>query len=516
MGRQARSRPPRSRAPAVVAVIDIGSNSGRVVCYRANAAGQLRILATTRAALRLVADVDDHKKLKQKSIERTLHALRDFRAIALGAGARRIVAVATAALRDASNGRALIQRVQRELGLRLEIIDGEREAQYGFLGAVRGLPVERGLLFDVGGGSMQLTRFQNRKPLRRVSLALGALRLSHRFLDGDPPREEEQHRLRAYVRRKLVKAGLRPLRPGDELVGTGGTIRNLANVDRRGRSYPIARLHGYVLSRKRVAEIAALLAARSLDERERIPGLSDERGDSIVGGALAIETLMEALQAERLRVSGQGVREGLAYSLLGDELPPVEVVRRSSIASLVSRFATWDATTAERRRSVAAALARQLVPRAPRDVREALDHAANLLDVGRSMDFFDRHEHVAEMVVATELLGFSHRDVALIAATLLAAREQGPGAKAWSPLLREADEDAIARTGLILALADDIEERCPKGTKVRVRVKRGQSTVTIAVPELIAWRSRDLARRFERVFDRRLAVRNSRQTFNGG
>lgn len=505
---------PRPRPPAAVAVIDIGSNSGRVVCYRADAAGQLRILATTRAALRLVADVDDRKKLSKKSIERTLQALSDFRAIALGAGARRIVAVATAALRDARNGRALLQRVQRELGFRVEIIDGDREAQYGFLGAVRGLPVERGILFDVGGGSMQLTRFQGRRALRRVSLPLGALRLSHRFLLSDPPREEQQHRVRAYVRRKLLKAGLRRLRPGEELVGTGGTIRNLANDDRRSRSYPIARLHGYTLSRKRVAEIAALLGSRTLEERERVPGLSDERGDSIVGGALAIETLMETLEAERVRVSGQGVREGLAYALLGDELPAVEAVRRSSIASLVSRFATWDQATAERRRSLAAALARSLLPRASGEIREALDHAANLLDVGRSMDFFDRHEHVAEMVVGTELLGFSHRDVALIAAILLAAREEGRGPKAWNPLLREGDFDSVARAGLVLAMADDLEERCPKPAAIRLRVERRRSSVTLAVPELIAWRSRGLAKRFERLFDRRLVVKNARQTFS--
>src|SRR5262249_49007996 len=154
---------------------------------------------------------------------------------------------------------------------------------------------------DLGGGSLQLIRFTGRRETSRVSLPLGALRLSHRFLKSDPPREEEQHRLRAHVRRKLTKAGIGRLKAGQERGGTGGTVRNVANVDRRGRSYPIARLHGYQLSRKRVAEIAALLASRRIQERERVPGLSDERGDSIVGGALAIETLLETVEAERVR-----------------------------------------------------------------------------------------------------------------------------------------------------------------------------------------------------------------------
>jgi exopolyphosphatase/guanosine-5'-triphosphate,3'-diphosphate pyrophosphatase len=499
------SRARARRAFPPVAIIDIGSNSGRVVVYRTDPAGQLRILSTTRAALRLVADIDDDKKLKSQAIERTLYALRDFQAVARGAGARRTLAVATSALRDARNGRVLIRRARRELGLVLQIIDGEREADLGFRGAVRGLPVERGLLFDLGGGSLQLTRFAGRRARQRISLPLGALRLSHRFLKSDPPREEEQHRLRAHVRRKLEKAGIARLRPGEELVGTGGTLRNLANVDRRARSYPIPRLHGYLVSRKRVVEIGALLASRSIGERERVPGLSDERGDSIVGGALAIETLMEVVAAERVRVSGQGVREGMAYSLLGERLPSVADVRRASVLSLASRFATWDVRRAERRCAVGAALLRGLMPRASVELQEALDHACRLLDIGRSLDFFDRYEHVAEMVVATELLGFSHRDVALIAEILLAAREEGKGAKAWSPLLREGDFQDVERAGLILATADDVEERSRPGP-IRLRLERRRRTIRLRVPGLLAWRPRGLGARYERLFDRELRV----------
>ena len=502
---------PRSHPP--LAVIDIGSNSARVVVYAQDSAGQLRILAGTRAALGLVRDVDDGKRLSQDSIEKTLDALRDFRAIALGGGARRIVAVATAALREATNGAALLRRVRRETGIRIQIIDGQREAEYGFQGAVRGLPVERGMLFDMGGGSMQLTRFRGRHASERVSLPLGALRLSVKFLKRDPPHEQEQHRLRSHVKRKLEKAGVSRLRPGEELIGTGGTIRNLANVDRRSRNYPIGRLHGYVLTRKRVAEIAALLASRSLEQRERVPGLSDERADSIVGGALGVLTLMEAIDARWVRVAGQGVREGLAYSLFRSPLPDVAEVRAQSVASLVSRFATWNGSSAARRRSVAAQLAKGLAPRLSAEVREALDHAANLLDVGRSMDFFDRYEHVAEMVVATELNGFAHREIALVAAILFAAREEGPGPKAWSPLLHDADRDAVARAGLLLALADDIEERCPPRVPIRLAVKRARRAVSIKVPALIAWRARGLAARCERVLGFRLNVRNGQRTF---
>src|SRR4029077_12196845 len=141
----------------VVAVIDIGSNSGRVMVFERDIPSHLRLLAGSRASLRLVHDVDARGTLSDATMARTTEALRDFQAIATGAGATRIVAVATAAMRDASNGPLFVERLQRELGIRIEIIGGLVEARYGFAGAVRGLAVSSGLLFDLGGGSLQIS-----------------------------------------------------------------------------------------------------------------------------------------------------------------------------------------------------------------------------------------------------------------------------------------------------------------------------------------------------------------------
>jgi len=242
----------------------------------------LRIRASTRAPLRLVEDVDDASELRPEVVERALEALADFRAVALGSGARRIVAVATAATRDAANGSAFIDRVRSDLGLDVALIDGASEARYGFLGAVHSLPVDEGLLFDLGGGSLQVSQFRRRRPGRNWSLPLGALRLSHRFLESDPPSLLELRRLRDHVHQELVKAGLPRLGDSDRLVGTGGTLRNLAKVDRRARAYPIDRVHGYSLSRKRIREWGSTLSEKRQARRASTPGLSDARADSIV------------------------------------------------------------------------------------------------------------------------------------------------------------------------------------------------------------------------------------------
>lgn len=489
-----------------IAVIDIGSNSGRVVVYQPERAGRFRILAGTRAALRLVREVDGTHGLTAEAIERTLEALSDFKAIFVGAGAGRIVAVATAAVRDAQNAPELLLRIREALGVDVRIISGEEEAWYGFLGAVHGLPVEHGVLFDLGGGSMQVSHFQDRTLVRSVSLPLGSLRLSDAFLHSDPPKTSEVKKLQAHVRETLDRAAVGPLLTGEALVGTGGTVRNLAKVDRLARDYPLTRLHGYVISRGHVNDLAALLASRKLKQRREIPGLNDDRGDSIVGGALAVETLIELIEAREVIVSGQGVREGLVLGGHEKALPPPAAVREASVAALASRFVVWNKSTADRRVAVADLLHKTLEPGAPAELREALRHAARLLDIGRSVDFFDRHEHAADMAIETDLAGFSHRDLALVSSVLRHAGDEDTPEKKLSPLVTADDIPAIERAAVLLRVADDIEERCPPGIPLTLECRRGPREVAVSVPQLVAWRPRKIAARFERAFGLALAV----------
>jgi exopolyphosphatase/guanosine-5'-triphosphate,3'-diphosphate pyrophosphatase len=494
-------------APRRVAVIDIGSNSARVVAYGLDAAGQLRIVASSRAALRLVRDVDRGHRLSPETVNGLVETLSDFRALALGAGAETIVGVATAALRDAENAAALMARLRDELGFPLDVIEGEAEARYGFLGGIRGVPVEHGQLFDLGGGSLQITRFFQRTLDRAWSLPLGALRLSQSFLTTDPPSEEELRRLRKHVRRALEDAGVPGLRPGEELVGTGGTVRNMAKIDAQARNYPISRVHGYVLAREAARELAGTLASRRLEKRERMSGLSGERGDSIVGGAVAVDTLMGEVGAVHVRVSGQGVREGLAYSLLGEGLPSPAEVRERSVVSLTARFAGWDAEHAERRVAVVEALWSLLFPSGDVQTREAVRHAARVLDIGRAVDFFDRHEHAADFVIASDLDGFTHRDIALLALVMRSAGDEDADPIRYSPLLGREDRDTVGRAGVLLALADDLEERCPPGAALTLTGRIVEGGVVVEMPALLGWRPRALGRRFARAFGRELVIK---------
>ncbi len=486
------------------AVVDIGSNSGRMIVFRLREGEHLDVIEDARAPLRLARAMRNAGTLGTDAIERTVEALRDFRAVAEGAGASRIIAVATSAVRDASDGPVLVERA-RKIGIPLQVIDGDLEARLGFLGAVHDLPVSTGFTMDVGGGSLELTRFVDRALVGSWSLPLGSLRLSDEYLERDPPTERDVAKVRKAVAAALDDAGLVELRKREDLVGIGGTVRNLAKIDLRRTDYPLPLLHGYELSERRVLEIVEDLAERTMKRRAQVPGLNPDRADTIVGGALIVHATMQHLGARRLIVSGRGLREGIALDAAGTDVPPPRWVRTISVATLAARFATWDAGAAERRAGLAVRLHEALDPEAPIPVREMLEHAASLVDVGRAIDYYDRFEHAAMVATAADLAGFSHADLGILTAILRQADDDirlGP----YGRLIEDEDRQAVLRAATALALADELNRRIRKDAPAPVSANWLRDGFEVVAPVPGGWRPRGVADRFLQVFGRPLLV----------
>lgn len=497
------------KSPAV-AVIDLGSNSARVVVFRVGTGGVLDVLADEHVSLQLIRGLDKEGRLRDDAMEGALRLLRDFRLIADGAGATRIHAFGTAALREAANNDVLLQRARKESGIRLEILDGDGEGRAGFLGAVYGLPVHDGIVFDIGGGSLQLTRFEDRRQKQTCSLPLGALRLADDFLHSDPPTSGQVKKLRAHVQRLLSKAKIGKLSSlgdsgeGGRLVGTGGTVRNLAKVDARRWDYPILRLHGYELTAARLRELTALFLTRDRGDRASLPGLNRSRADSIVAGSIVTECVLEACGAKRFLVAGQGMREGAVLLAAGGRLPAPLKVRAASVAAFASRFATCDATRATRRSRIVLSLYDQLEPYPDPTWREMLGHAASVLDAGRSIDFYRLHAHSASMVRSSGLAGFSHRGIGLLSSMIEMADRGGWDPRRCSPPVGEDDYDALERAGVMLYLAEAVEQRRAPGRAAAITARSTGRAFVLREPGLTSWDDTDFAKRFRDAFGKEL------------
>jgi len=494
----------RSRDDRPFAVIDIGSNSARMIVFRAREGEHLDVIEDARAPLRLARELGDDDRLGTAAIERTLEALRDFRAVADGAGASRIVAVGTSAIREAVDGRELVDSA-RELGIRIEVIDGDLEARLGFVGAVHDLPVVHGATMDVGGGTTEVSRFHDRRLDRSWTLPLGSLKLTDRSLTSDPPTDLEMKDSRKQIRSTLTDMGIPSLAGADRLVGIGGTVRNLAKIDLRRTRHPLPILHGYVLAEERVAGIVADLAALPMKRRAKAPGLNPDRADSIVGGGLIVDAVMRHLGVDRLIVSSRGLREGVALGGPDVEVPDPAWVRTISVATLAARFATWDHGAAERRAQLAGRLFEELVPDAAASIGEMLQHAAFVLDVGRALDYYDRFEHAATVVTAADLAGFTHRALGILTAILRQADDDtslGPYAR----LVPREARPTVLRAATALSLADELNRRIPRGRAAPFSCAWDGERFEVMAPVVPGWKPRGVARRFRAVFGAPLTI----------
>lgn len=490
-----------------LAVIDVGSNSGRMIVVRCPTGEHLDVLVEQRVPLRLARDVAANGSIGEKALARAIGALHDFRDLAQAHGAARMIAVATAAVREASNGKEFLERVGRETGIDVEVIDGAREATLSFRGAVHSLPVEDGMLLDVGGGSLELSAFSKRKLVRSWTLPLGALMVSERFLSGDPPERGERRRLIDHVVESLSDDAVARLGADGELVGTGGTVRNLAKMDRRERNYAVPRLHGYLLPLSHVDELTHLLASRPIEKRALLSGLSADRADSIVGGSIVVRTVMEFIGARELIVSGKGLREGAALEALTDGIPSASSARASSVRSFASRMSSWEPDRADRRAALAADLLSALVSPVEQELAEMLGHACVVLDLGATIDPYNRHEHAAAAVLAGDLSGFSHPQLVVVAAILRRADKQDAGLKPFKSLLRSYDPVGLTRAATVLAVADEVDRRLLPGATVIVGGSR--KTLTIEAPLRPGRWIDALSERTRIVFGRSLALQEA-------
>ena len=261
--------------------------------------------------------------LDEDSLRRLMDTIRDFVAVAKSAGAGGTVFAATSFLRDARNRDEIVRCVREETGAEIRVLSSSEEARHACLGAVYGLPVDSGVVVDIGGRSAEIVELRDRGVGRKRIFPLGALRVSDEFLRSDPPSKKELAALRRHAEATLESPLGEYSLDGGFLVGTGGTIRNLAKIDRRRRSYTFSRLHGYKLTGNRLAAIVRDLRSKDRGKRRNVPGLNPARIDSIVGGAVVLHSIVRALGARSIIISGDGLREGLALDLEGDSLPDV-------------------------------------------------------------------------------------------------------------------------------------------------------------------------------------------------
>ena len=396
----------------LTAVVDLGSNSFRLVVYRYEPGGAWAVWDEIRAPVRMSAGMGEDQILRPEPVARALEAVRTFVAFCRQTGIDDVQAVGTSALRRAANGADVVAAMEAE-GLAVRILDGGEEAFYGGLAILNSTTVTDGCGLDMGGGSVQLMRLRDRTVAESVALPLGAVRTTESFLDGD--QRSGLKSLRKEVRRLVGEHSWFGAAEGP-LAAIGGSVRNIATAAQRLYGLPNGGVQGFELTADHVARVVDELAGRSIEERRALSGISPDRGDVILAAAVVLQTILEEGGFSQVEITEAGLREGVFFDRYHrDRDPPVaEDVARASVENLLLRHED-DAGHARRVAGHALAifdgLGSACAVEAGPDDRRLLEAAALLHDIGRAVGFDDRHKHARYLILNEGLPGFTRDDM---------------------------------------------------------------------------------------------------------
>jgi len=498
------------------AVIDLGSNSFRLVVFTA-AHGWWKRTDEIFLAVRVGAGLDATGELGEAPMQRALEAVEVFAHFltATQIGAQDVAAVATSAIRDASNQAAFLERVQLDTGLQVRVLSRDEEAHYGYLAAVNSTTLADGVVLDLGGGSMQLVEVNSRHPGRLGSWPLGAVRMTEHFLpDGDEASKKERKALRAHVEQALADDAAWLPRAGRRLVGIGGTMRNLAAAVQAEEDLPSLGVQGFEIRRVALDDLIKRLAHLPASERSSIKGIKYARADLILAGAIVVQAVLEFGGFDAIEVTEAGLREGVFFGSHLDGDPPLfDDVRRASVLNLAARYHVDHAHT-EHVCRLALGLFDELAAAGLHDgdrwERELLWCACVLHDIGMSVDYDDHHKHSRYLILNAGLPGFTPREVALIAQAARYHRKGMPDFGELEPLARDGDGARLDRMSILLRLAEDLERSRDQSVR-DAHVRSDDGTVCLeleadgaaSVERWAAQREVDL---FDRAFQKQLKV----------
>ncbi|WP_417673736.1 exopolyphosphatase [Roseibium sp.] len=474
-----------------VAVIDIGSNSVRLVVYERKAR-MPTMLFNEKILAGLGRGVAATGRLAQESVDLALKELSRLRALCDHIGVQETHIVATAAVRDAENGSRFVARVEEILGAKVRILNGNEEAYYSALGVIAGFWRPRGIVGDLGGGSLELVEVSGAKPGVGSTFPLGGLRLQE-MSEGDisKARKITDESLKGYAWPRME--------PGERtFYAVGGTWRSLARLHLVQNDYPLHVMHNYEIPAEEAIAFCRSISKRNLEDVPHAEVVSKQRRPLVPFGAVVMERALQAMNAEKVVMSATGVREGLLHEAL-----PLDLREQDPLIEAARELAVLRARSPE--------FAEELIGWTDRifaelgidenEYERRLRHAACLLsDIGWRAHPDYRGEQSLNIISNAAFVGLDHAGRAYLAASVF-YRHQGLGEAALSPVIRTLFTDRLRDRARILGAAMRVASLLTAsmdGVLPHVTITRASDEMVMKLsPKLAALDGERLMKRFK-------------------
>ncbi|PSR29186.1 MAG: hypothetical protein C7B47_02360 [Sulfobacillus thermosulfidooxidans] len=461
-------------ASSILAIIDIGSNSVRLMIVRRLAHGAAVILDEQKATPRLALAKDSEGFLTLDGFTRLVQALRYFRDVAQAYGASPVIVRATASLRNLANQQQVLQEITRQTGLTVEILSGDEEARIGFLAVQETIVLSRGWTVDVGGGSTEIVAYEDGQMRHQHSFPFGAVSLSSLNM----PLKD----LLMWLQEQYTHGNWLPSKP-PQAIALGGSARVMARAIQAELDYPLQQIHYFRIPTLMIEAWLAKIAAMTPDQRKKLAHIPKDRVDIIVPGIAIILALLKTTQADSLTISGYGLRNGLLLQHLGTQTKTFQSLALDSAWNIALR-SEWPSTLAQGLQQQVKRLGQELkgiLGLSDRSL-ELAQCAALLRYSGRNINMYHWDQHTFYQILAAPLTGLSHNEwvaVALIASYRSAKRLQ----KFWSPyssIVSRQELVLIRQLGVLLRLAEIFSPPLMNGVE-RLNLQHSNKQLIITV-----------------------------------
>ncbi len=397
-----------------IGIIDMGSNSVRFLIYEVDTDGYHQEIQNLKVSARLSTYINDEGEMTGEGIEKILNLLNKFESIAEGYNLTTVRGAATAAVRNAKNREEILKAIGQKSAFPFEVLSEEQEAYYGYLAVTNSTDFQEGVTIDIGGGSTEITYFENRELKHSVSFPFGALTLKEKFVKGHTPTKKEQKRLIEFLQESYRSLPwLKDLQV--PVIGIGGSARNLALVHQNRNAYPLSGLHQYVMTAEETTETSEWLTDMSLKKREKTDGLSKDRADIILPAVHAMQVLLTETKSNEFIISNYGLREGLFFEKL---LQPIQVthfpsVKEESLYQLSNHY-RLKAEDQKQMAVLSSYIANELIQHRLADFSEQeiqlLRLGAKMFYVGKTIHPESKSQHTFYMLTNQSIDGLSHMD----------------------------------------------------------------------------------------------------------
>lgn len=414
----------------ITTIIDIGSNSARLAIFQKTSRYGFHLIHEAKSKVRISEGSYEHDSfLQPHAMDRAIEALQAFKQISQSFKSKKLICVATSAIRDAPNKTEFIARVRRECGINIKVIDGVKEAYFGAIACANLLHKKNGITIDIGGGSTELACIENGEIKEMISLNLGSIRLKELFFDYEKITESYIY-ARKYVKENIAKITAfckQSAQTHLNIFGIGGSIRAYAKYEMNEQSYNFNFLHGYELQVEQILMHLKEIVESSPKELLQ-KGFEESRIDSIRPGLLILQVILEELQAYYLIISGVGVREGVfLHDMLRNHHGKIPNNINPSVRSLQDIFLTRvnDSTFINKHSRAIFQLLQKKYDFCE-DYLYYLETAGRLYNIGTNFNFYQAHKHSAYIALNSLSYGFSHKERYTIATLLEYSHKKRP------------------------------------------------------------------------------------------